>query len=299
MKLDELQAIIQAAGGGRNALAYADSLLTKINHVEGTGRYKSLVAQLSSAREAGDFRGRVLEINFAEAFVRKGIELTYGARQGMSGDIDLLWRLPPLDVFIEIKLLGQDRATKDRINQQLEEGGVSAVGVRDDTRDVARLELDILQKASTRKFNPHPQPAWINLVAIDVAELQLGAVDMADCLLAAGGNPLAAQYYDPACLRENVVGVFEPVGGRALTPSEQQWVAGVHELPTGAPHPQTYLHGVIFLFREPKERAALAYELRSEIVWNPGLVTPDAARSIATAMRDVLASELASRDSDG
>ena len=103
MTFDELQAIIQAAGGGTNALAYADLLLTKINHLESTGQYQPLLVQLRSAREAGDFRGRVLEINFAEAFVREGIDLTYGARQGMSGDIDLIWRVPPRDVFIEIK----------------------------------------------------------------------------------------------------------------------------------------------------------------------------------------------------
>src|SRR6266480_3361083 len=105
MQLDELPAIIKAAGGGPNALAYTDPLLTKINRLEATGRYQPLLAQLTSAREAGDFRGRVLEINFAEAFVKKGIELAYGVRQGMSGDIDVLWRIGPRDVFIEIKLL--------------------------------------------------------------------------------------------------------------------------------------------------------------------------------------------------
>lgn len=294
MTLDELHAVIQAAGGGPNAIAYAGALLTKINRLEGTGRYQRLLAQLRSAREAGDFRGRVLEINFAEAFVREGINPTYGARQGMSGDIDLLWPVPPRDVFIEIKLLGQDRATQDRINQQLEDHGVSAIGLRDDTRDVARLQLDILQKASIRKFNPRPQPGWINLVAIDVAELQLGTVDITDCLLATGGNPLAVQYSDPSCLRENVIGIFESLNSRTLTAGQQRWVTGVHQLPSGAPHPQTYLHGVIFLFRLPKERAALAYELRSEIVWNPALVTDEAAGSIAGAMRRVFESEVQS-----
>lgn len=298
MQLEELIAIIKAAGGGPNALAYAEPLLVKINRLDATGRYQPLLVQLRSAREAGDFRGRVLEVNFADAFVRGGIELTYGARQGMSGDIDFLWTVAPRDVFIELKLLGQDRVTRDRINQQLEDHGVSATAVHDDTRDVARLELDILQKASTRKFNPHPETSWLNLVAIDVAELQLGTVDVADCLLAAGGNPLAAQHCHPSCLREDVIGIFEVLEGRGLTPGQQQWVTGVHQLPPGAPHPRSYLHGVLFLFREPKERAALSYDLRSEIVWNPALTTTDAARSIAGPLREVFASEVASRDSD-
>jgi hypothetical protein len=299
MELSDLETSIVTAGGGPNALAYAESLLTKINRLEATGRYQPLLVQLCSAREVGDFRGRVLEINFAEALVRRGIELTYGARQGMAGDIDLLWRVVPRDVFIEIKLLGQDRATRDLINQQLDDRGVSSVAVRDDTRDIARLQLDIFQKASTRKFNPNPQTHWINLVAIDVAELQLGTFDMADCLLAAGGNPLVTQHCHPACLRENVVGVFEAPGSRDLTPAQRAWVAGVHQLPAGTPHPRTYLHGVIFLFRDPKERAALSYEVRSEIVWNPALATTDAARSIAGAMRQVLASEVEFRASEG
>jgi hypothetical protein len=152
MTHDELQAIMQAAGGGPNALAYADALLTKINRLEATGQYQKLLVQLRNAREAGDFRGRVLEINFSEAFVREGINLTYGARQGMSGDIDLLWPLPPQDVFIESKLLGQDRATRDRISQQLENHGVSAIELRDDTRDVASLQLDICWRPS--KIDP-------------------------------------------------------------------------------------------------------------------------------------------------
>jgi hypothetical protein len=297
MHFDELLAIIKAAGGGPNAFAYAEPLLMKINRLEATGRYQPLLVQLRSAREAGDFRGRVLEVNFAEAFVRSGIELNYGARQGMSGDIDFLWRVAPWKVFIELKLLGQDRATRDRINQQLENHGVSAVAVRDDTRDVARLELDILQKASTRKFNPNPETHWINLVVIDVAELQLGTIDMADCLLAVGGNPLAARHCHPTCLREYVIGVFEALEGHALTPGQQGWVTGVHQIPPNAAHPRTYLHGVLFLFREPKEHAALSYDLRSEIVWNPALITEDVARSTAVGLRHVFASEVESRDS--
>ena len=261
MTLPELQAIIVSAGGGSNALAYAEFLLDKINRLETSGRYENLLSQLRSAREPGDFRGRVLEVNFACTFVEHGIELAYGASQGMTGDIDFLWNVAEHKVFIELKLLGQDRATRDEINRQLEAHGVSSTLVTDDARDVSRLQLDILQKASTRKFNPHPQITWVNLVAIDVAELQLGTMDIADCLLATGGNALVSQHCHPACLRENVVGVFEVLQGKALTPAQTEWVSRLHTLAAGVPQPQSYLHGVIFLFRVPKERAALSYEL--------------------------------------
>lgn len=288
MTIEELRTIIAAAGGGGNALEYADALLAKINRIDATDRYRALLTQLRSAREPGDFRGRVLEVNFADAFVRKGYDLIYGARQGMTGDIDFQWNIAGCELFIEMKLLGQDRATKDAINTQLERDGVSAIGTTDDVRDIVRLQRDIIQKASKRKFNPNPQLTWLNLVAIDVAELQLGTVDIADCLLAAGGNPVVSRHYDPMCRREQVFGVFEVATSAGSTVEHERWIADVHQVPAGTPHPRQYLHGVLFLFRDPKETAALTYSLTSVIVWNPALMTRDIARSVYAALNDVI-----------
>jgi hypothetical protein len=63
MQLDELKGIIKAAGGGENALAYAEALLVKINRIESEKQYAALLGQLRNAKEQGDFRGRVLEVN--------------------------------------------------------------------------------------------------------------------------------------------------------------------------------------------------------------------------------------------
>jgi hypothetical protein len=52
MKTDELIKVIEAAGGGGNALAYADGLLEKINRLEANARYEALLSQLRTAREA-------------------------------------------------------------------------------------------------------------------------------------------------------------------------------------------------------------------------------------------------------
>jgi hypothetical protein len=116
-----------------------------------------------------------LEVNFAHLFV---IGLQYGAKQGMSGDIDFCWLVNGHQVFIEMKLLGQHKQTKDEINRQLEAAGKFEICNSDDTKDVARIQRDIFEKSSTKKFNPKPQPTWINLVAVDVSELQLGTVDI-------------------------------------------------------------------------------------------------------------------------
>ena len=173
-----------------------------------------------------------------------------------------------------MKLLGQDQRTREMINQQLEASGFSATLISEDTWDVARIERDIFQKSSIKKFNPQSRPTWINLVAVDVSELQLGTVDLGDCLLATVGNEIASRYCDPACLRAAIVGVFERGDMSSLRPEQVDWVNGFHAILGAAPHPRDYIHGALFLFREPKERAALSYQLSAAVVWNAALVDP-------------------------
>ena len=50
MNIEELTSVIEAAGGGANALEYADALLAKIHRIEATGRYRALLEQLRSAQ---------------------------------------------------------------------------------------------------------------------------------------------------------------------------------------------------------------------------------------------------------
>ena len=107
MQLDELKEIIKAAGGSENALAYAEALLDKINLVETAKQYATLLGQLRAAREQGDFRGRVLEVNFADCFLREGIVLDYSVKQGMPGDIDFGWNIEGHKVHIEMSAMAQ------------------------------------------------------------------------------------------------------------------------------------------------------------------------------------------------
>lgn len=288
MQLEELKEIIQAAGGGECALAYAEALLAKVNRIEPERQFSALLRQLRATKEQGDFRGRVLEVNLADCFLRKGIALNYGVQQGMQGDIDFGWNVEGHKVYIELKLLGQDKATRDSINAQIEDKGMYATFLNDDTRDVARLQADLIQKSSTRKFNPKPSGNSINVVGVDVTELQLGTVDVCDCLLAAGGNVLAAQHCNPACLRDPVVGLFETIEPEKLNASKRDWISRVQRVLEGALHPRDYIHGALFLFRKPKERAALSYELRAALVWNPALVSADVAKRIFGALHAVI-----------
>lgn len=219
----ELQTIIQAAGGGCWALDYAGALLKKITRLEAVRGYATLFKQLRSAKDSGDFRGRILEVNFADLFVRNGLTLQYGAKQGMSGDVDFCWCVLGRKVFIEMKLLGQDEKTKKSEKAQLEARNFCATLISDDTRDIGRIQRDIFQKSTSTKFKPTPDSNWINLVAVDVSELQLGTIDFGDCLLAVGGNQYAAQHSSPYFQRASVVGVFEPAD-KQLTAEEADWV---------------------------------------------------------------------------
>jgi hypothetical protein len=288
MQLDELIAIIQGAGGGGNAIDYAQDLLIKLERLEDSGGYEALIAQLRSAKDQGDFRGRLLEVNFADLFVEKKLKLAYGVKQGMGGDVDFCWDVAGYNVFIETKLLGQDKATRDSFNQQLDKAGVAAAFVTEDTRDLARIQFDLFQKSSTTKFNPKPQDQWINLVAVDVAELQLGMIDLCDCLLAVGGNTLAKKCCHRNYLRPRVVGVFESIPDKQLTADQKSWIGGVHKWSGSTPHPQDYMHGVLFLFREPKARAALSYSLSGLIVWNCLRIPNDIAHKIGHALHEVI-----------
>ena len=272
MTLPQLQAIIQQAGGGAFALDYANDLLVKVNNVASHQVPVSYLTQFSQSGNAGDLRGRLLEINLVNYFATQNVSLSYDVKQGAtSGNVDLLWKTCGADVFIEVKLLGQDQKITQKINTQLDEYGVSASHVDDDTSDVIRLQYAIIDKATLKKFQYPPVQNAINLIAIDVSELQLGNVDAADCVLATLGSARAKDYFGDACARDHVFGLFE----KDQKSNHDEWAAKINEKLAVKPHPRNYIHGVIFLFREPKELAALSYDLKACITWNTDLI-PDA-----------------------
>jgi hypothetical protein len=53
-------------------------------------------------------------------------------------------------------------------------------------------------------------------------------------------------------------------------------------------HPREYIHGVLFLFRMPKETAALSYDLKGTIVWNQMLINQDAMQQISFEMANII-----------
>ena len=277
MNLAQLQAIIKHAGGASLALDYASDLLVKVNRVAAHQVPANYLKQFAQSREAGDLRGRLLEINLIDYFSAKNVPLQYEVKQGsVSGDVDLLWQTNGVNVYIEVKLLGQDQVTKQKINEQLQAYGVSASSIEDDTYDVMRLQYTIIDKATLKKFEYPPVKNNINLIAIDVSELQLGAVDAADCVLATLGTEEVVKHFGLSCSRSHVVGLFET----ASKSEQHDWMSLLETKIATNPHPRDYIHGVIFLFREPKELAALSYDLKGCIAWNTRLINGQLIKKI-------------------
>jgi hypothetical protein len=273
MELEELEKAIGNAGGGGNALAYAPELLKKVQRLEAHKDFAPLLKQLVGARDEGDFRGRALEVNIAAAFLDGGIRLHYEGKQGQPGNVDFWFDVADRTVFIEAKLLGQSASTKADIKAQLQRAPTWQKILSDDTADIVRMQRDIFAKGSIKKFAPVPQANWVNLVTIDMSELQLGAVDPWDCLLAAMGNSAVPE----TCRRPGVVGAFEHL--TAPDAESQRWITDVHR--AVEPHLRGYLHGVLFLFRKPAEKAALAYDLSCVIAWNSALLDPNIRKRVS------------------
>jgi hypothetical protein len=275
-----LRHAVKAAGGGSYALEGAETLLSKIRKIEACPGFDKLLGQLLNAKDPGDFRGRLLEINVAAQFLEKNITLAYGVCQDAPGDIDLNFNVDGRSVYLELKHLGIDQCSRVRMEEQIEKYGAYSIVQNNDLGDIVRLQRDLISKTSTKKFNPTPTDGAINLVGIDVSELQLGTVDHCDCLLAAGGNGLVRLHCHPACLRPPVVGIFEPIDSKDPSADRKRWVCDVHRIPPNTPHPREYIHGAVFLFRTPAETAALSYQVRSILVWNENLVSKEGANPI-------------------
>jgi hypothetical protein len=112
-------------------------------------------------------------------------------------------------------------------------------------------------------------------------------VDIGDCLLAAGGNSVAAEYCHDSVLRRDVVGVFEKYSS-SMTANQKKWAAAIDSLVLSGVYPREYIHGAVFLFRTPKDTAALVYELRSVLVWNPALITRELASQLAPVLYGIV-----------
>ena len=258
-------------------------LLSKLNLLENTGRYGKLLANLKGANDKNNFTASVLEATTAFQFESVGMELQYEIRQDVEDEssIDFCWKTKPgKTVYIEVRLLQQDKATVDSILRQFDARNMYAISKDgdDERQDIVRVQKVVLEKVqkkdgSPTKFLTAHQDA-INLVAVDISQIILGAFDVDDCKLVTLGDPSV-----PDINRRGVFGLFQD--------TEPAYPALIQSLAQAFDHIKKTLHGVLFLFRLPKAEL-FNFSVERFLAWNPSLIMEDTAREMCKEIETAL-----------
>lgn len=251
-------------------------LLSKLDFLEKTGRYSKLLANLIGANDKNNFAASALEATIAYQFESAGIPLRYEIKQvaDNEGSIDFCWKIASgKTVYIEVRLLQQDKATADSIAEQLNAQNAYTVlkDGDDEKRDIVRVQQVILEKVQKKdgtptKFLTMRQDA-INLVAVDISSIILGMFDFDDCKLAASGDPAVSDVN-----RRQVFGLFQD--------PKPEYPPHIQSLAQSFAHIRKTLHGVLFLFRKPKTEL-FNYSIKRFLAWNPNLIKEETAREIS------------------
>ncbi len=258
-------------------------LLTKLDLLENKGRYNKLLANLKGANDKSNFTASVLEATIGFQFESTGIELQYEIRQDADDEssIDFCWKTASgKTVYIEVRLLQQDKATADSIASQLEAANRYAISKNggDEAQDIVRVQQVVLEKVQKKdgtptKFLTAHQDA-VNLVAVDISQIILGMFDPDDCKLTTLGDPSVQDVN-----RRGVFGLFQE--------PEPQYPARIQSLAQSYTHIRQTLHGVLFLFRQPKTEL-FNYSVKRFLGWNPKLINEDTAKEICKEIEPAL-----------
>ena len=270
-----LEAAIQASGGATQPDGQVEGLLAKLQFLEGTGRYGTLLKGIGAANNKSNFLALILEATFADQFERAGLTLGYEVKQlpGQTSSIDFSMKLPSGELaYFELRLLQQDAATTANIAKQLAKTG--AFGVlkdgADEQAEVFKVQSTILGKVENKdgkaiKFLKVDE-STINIVAICISDILLGTADLYDCLLATYGDPEVPEH-----CRRQVFGMFQE--------AKAEYPAHIHQAAVRFAHFRTTVHAVLFLFKPPNS-GVLDYRLQQVLVWNRGLIAAERAQPV-------------------
>ncbi len=278
-----LLAAITKSGWNGASHEHVEGLLSKLDFLESKGRYGGLLTNLEKANDKNNFAASVLEATIAFQFESAGIELEYEIRQGpdSGSSIDFRWATASgRTVYIEVRLLQQDKATTDSIEGQLQIGNVYGISKDggDEKQDIIRLQQVILGKVQERdgtptKFLTMRQEA-VNIVAIDISQIILGMFDSQDCKLVTLGDPSVQPIN-----QRGIFGLFQD--------SKPGYPEYIRSLARSYGHIRKSLHGVLFLFRQPKTEL-FNYSVERFLAWNPSLISQDSARAICNEIEPAL-----------
>jgi hypothetical protein len=253
-----------------------DGLWLKIQFLATKGKYRRLISNIEKDNDRSNFVASAVEVTIAFQFESAGIDLNYEIKQdpNHNSSVDFRWNTASgIAVYIEVRLLQQDKATTGSIEGQLKTGNIWSVAKDGDAEqeDIVRVQQVVLEKVQGRDGTPTKflvrDQNIVNIVAIDISQIILGTFDQYDCLLVGGGDPSV-----PAVCRREIFGLFQEA--RPEYPDRIQTVAKSYA------HLKETLHGILFLFRRPK-RESFNYSLEHFLVWNPALIDERSAAAIS------------------
>ncbi len=268
-----LEAAIAASDGAEQSSAQVGGLLAKLQALDAVGCYGQLLKAIARANDKNNFLALVLEATFAHQFEAQGISLDYEVKQepASGSSIDFGMRLDEGQAaYFELRLLQQDRAIAQSIEQQLEKTGAYAValGGGDEQRAVLKVQSTVLSKVEDKDGRPvkflKVDDGALNIVVVCISDIMGGTADLYDCILATYGDPEV-----PAICRRQVFGLFQDV--------QPDYPEHVQKAAARFAHIKATLHGVLFLFRE-KEAGPLDYPLEQVLVWNRALTSKETTR---------------------
>lgn len=252
-----------------------EALAAKLEYLELTRHYASLLKQLRECNDRNNFAALVFEASFAHAFEVQGFPLLYEVSplgilpkgQG-SSSIDFRLMLSAEITFnFEARILQQPDCVWQSIEDQLRQTNFYSVryGTSEDLGEIIRLQSTILSKCQDKDGKPikffSVCPGEYNYIVIDVSDLMLKSIDAYDCELAAYGDPAVHRG-----ARLGVFGIFQISNGR----SEHDFLSQRFK------HLRDTIHGVLFIRKDPNGNL-FNYGLESFTVPNPGLPLPEEA----------------------
>lgn len=270
-----LEIAIAASGGVAQPDDQVNGLFAKLQILEATGRYASMLKSIANANDRGNFLSLLLEATFAHQFESNGIRLDYEVKQDTIDGTSIDFALKLDDgrtAYFELRLLQQDQATAKDIAEQLTNAGLYAVAKdgADEQKEILKLQSIVLSKVQDKNDNPlkflKVDSSVVNIVAVCVSDILLGAVDNYDCMLATYGDPAV-----PEECRRGVFGLFQDV--------QQEYPPEIQVAAKRFAHLKATIHAVLFLFR-PSGSGVLDYQLQQVLVWNRGLMMEPRARPV-------------------
>ena len=244
------------------------NLTKKIECLDKTGRYSLLLKDFFGCNDINNFKSIVVEATFAYSFevVKTPLycEIAQSNDHDSSADF-LLESTSGKKIFFEIRVNQQQKQRQDEIASQLKLKNMYSVSMNgtDEQKEIIRLQSNILSKVQDKNGNPikffTAEPGIYNIVAVEITEIILGAVDKNDCMLTSYGD-----LYVEEPIRRNIFGLFQK--------PEEHYPDHIIEISERFSHFRKTVHGILFLVRHSIS-GPLDLDLRYHLIPNIDLVS--------------------------